>query len=83
MKLSEEIQAILDKENFSPNPNEWTPLQKHCLAWGKKTFRREEIIERVVAICEDPNNRGHATINQKYALLESIRSKLLKALGGE
>jgi len=77
MNLYKEIQAVLDKEDFSPNPDEWTPLQKHGLEWGRKAFRFVTLCDQIVAICENPKYRTKHTAIQMCKFLDDLRGQVL------
>ena len=46
MKLSEEIAEVLSRMTFSPNPNNWGPLQKKALEWGRKAQQLEADLKK-------------------------------------
>ena len=77
MKLHEEIQAVLDKESFSLNPDDWTPLQAHSLEWGRKAFRLVNMRDQIIAVCENSKYRTKHTTMQMCKFLDDLRKLAL------
>lgn len=83
MELSEYIKSSLG--TFSPNPDDWTLIQRLGLEWGKQAFQLEERVRELSLLPEDAKRWLHAgdcTRINKQACTCGL-AQYIHALGGE